>query len=895
MVTARASVLIGLAVGLLLASLFQWAFEKRPDAQTHLRSATDVSVEAAQLRGRRRSQRLQYRRRHRRDDDDRQGAASPRHSWATTEAAEEEHQQAAPAIASPHTRVMWQPRACPFNCSGYGVCNQDSGVCLCEMGRDGVGCERDDPFPCNLPHGEQLVARCSGACDLHTSKCSCGGGKFPARSMHKCVFADVGRYTSWDGPGWDYESVAKGPEAFWSRADDAPGYLKRHPVWTALSSGTYSGPYPQSKPPPRTPRLVPWCDAEPDLINRGEQRVAVSCRCEEGSSGRLCEAVQLHSCLNQCNGRGACRYGYCACDAGWYGADCSLNEGRIALVQPLAAADQSSVAPLISQPATPASLLGGACDRAPGTPYPAVYVYELPLEFNLRLWTAKSKDEDCALRSYSSRNITDWKQHAFGMEVAVYEQLLHSPHRVSDPARADFFYVPVWGGCWLSRFSRPTPRQHDLPSMARQDPLVRVPRAVRASELYRRAYEYIRTSYPFWNHSGGADHIWTFPHDEGACLAPKELSPSILVSHWGRLLRKPHNHTSTSTGQGWHVGSQVARMYGADRCFSPGKDVLLPIFKSRNFVQCSPFVTGKHVRRNVLLNFRGNAHLNQPAYSFGLRQQLYTLLNGRSDQCKCADPGHLKNTHSSAMCAAGGDMDGCLLVGGHSRDYIADLQRSVFCAVLPGNGWGHIEEPAIHGCIPVIVMPGIHVQLEGVLNMSRFTVRVERRDLPRIVEVLRGIPPDRIAAMQAELARVWERFTYSGIFKREMQLQERPPTQGVRARVGAPPQQSDQKSHVFRKLEPRLRGLDATDALLAHLRHKLAMRPGSGCKTTPATMPDAIRVVSQDASAQGHGQLNDENGALVPADYPSVPLIDHGPHVPPLPAVPFFVWTSGVV
>ena len=35
-------------------------------------------------------------------------------------------------------------------------------------------------------------------------------------------------------------------------------------------------------------------------------------------------------------------------------------------------------------------------------------------------------------------------------------------------------------------------------------------------------------------------------------------------------------------------------------------------------------------------------------------------------------------------------MDGCLLVGGHSRDYIADLQRSVFCAVLPGNGWGHI-------------------------------------------------------------------------------------------------------------------------------------------------------------------------------------------------------------
>lgn len=83
-------------------------------------------------------------------------------------------------------------------------------------------------------------------------------------------------------------------------------------------------------------------------------------------------------------------------------------------------------------------------------------------------------------------------------------------------------------------------------------------------------------------------------------------------------------------------------------------------------------------------------------YSFGLRQQLYTLLNGRPDQCKCADPGHLKQTDHH--CPPGGDPDGCLLVGGHSRDYIGDLQRSVFCVVLPGNGWGHIEEPVIHGC-----------------------------------------------------------------------------------------------------------------------------------------------------------------------------------------------------
>ena len=80
-------------------------------------------------------------------------------------------------------------------------------------------------------------------------------------------------------------------------------------------------------------------------------------------------------------------------------------------------------------------------------------------------------------------------------------------------------------------------------------------------------------------------------------------------------------------------------------------------------------------------------------YSFGLRQQLYTLLNGHPDQCKCADPGHLKKVQAANTCPPEGDKDGCLLVGGHSRNYIEDLQKSVFCVVLPGNGWGHIEEP----------------------------------------------------------------------------------------------------------------------------------------------------------------------------------------------------------
>ena len=54
-----------------------------------------------------------------------------------------------------------------------------------------------------------------------------------------------------------------------------------------------------------------------------------------------------------------------------------------------------------------------------------------------------------------------------------------------------------------------------------------------------------------------------------------------------------------------------------------------------------PFLTGRQPERTVLFNFRGNAHLQQPKYSMGLRQQLYTLLNGRPDQC--ARQGHTRS------------------------------------------------------------------------------------------------------------------------------------------------------------------------------------------------------------------------------------------------------------
>ena len=57
----------------------------------------------------------------------------------------------------------------------------------------------------------------------------------------------------------------------------------------------------------------------------------------------------------------------------------------------------------------------GPTKLSDGTPFPAIFIYELPIEFNVLLWNTKSKDEDCALRAYTPNNTTDWKQHAFGI------------------------------------------------------------------------------------------------------------------------------------------------------------------------------------------------------------------------------------------------------------------------------------------------------------------------------------------------------------------------------------------------------------------------------------------------------------------------------------------------
>ena len=161
------------------------------------------------------------------------------------------------------------------------------------------------------------------------------------------------------------------------------------------------------------------------------------CKCYEGqSASRLCEPISPRSvdstfCLNQCFGRGACESGYCRCDRGFHGADCSLDSaGSIRLPTAATAvaktlANTSGTAVDIHSTVMAAvakqhadvvrtrqgASEGGSLERTDGhmartdtvgdNLRPRIYVYELPGEFNTFLLARRQANDACSIREYT--------------------------------------------------------------------------------------------------------------------------------------------------------------------------------------------------------------------------------------------------------------------------------------------------------------------------------------------------------------------------------------------------------------------------------------------------------------------------------------------------------------
>ena len=108
------------------------------------------------------------------------------------------------------------------------------------------------------------------------------------------------------------------------------------------------------------------------------------------------------------------------------------------------------------------------------------------------------------------------------------------PNNIStlDPEEADFFYVPTYTSC----FMYPVNGWADFPFWYSAGG----PRIRNMAVMSVLAKRWVQDHFPYWNRRAGADHIFLYSHDEGACWAPNEVTnTSIILTHWGRTDRLP--------------------------------------------------------------------------------------------------------------------------------------------------------------------------------------------------------------------------------------------------------------------------------------------------------------------------------------------------------------------
>ncbi|KAH0972022.1 hypothetical protein GBA52_024178 [Prunus armeniaca] len=613
---------------------------------------------------------------------------------------------------------------CKNDCSGQGVCNRELGQCRCFHGYSGDGCSERLQLECNYPgspdqpYGRWVVSICSAHCDTTRAFCFCGEGtKYPNRPVAEACGFQV-----------QLPSEPGAPKLTdWAKAD-------LDNVFT--TNGSKPG----------------WCNVDPAEVYAHKVQFKEECDCKYDCFwGRFCEVPVLCTCINQCSGHGHCRGGFCQCDNGWYGIDCSI----------------PSVASSVRewpQWLRPAQVDVPDSSHLPGKVVnlnavvkkkrPLIYVYDLPPDFNSLLLEGRHFRLECVNRIYDGKNSTLWTDQLYGAQVALYESILASPYRTLNGEEADFFFVPVLDSCIITRAD-------DAPHLSMQEH-----KGLRSSltlEYYRKAYDHIVEQYPFWNRSSGRDHIWFFSWDEGACYAPKEIWNSMMLVHWGNTNSKHKHSTTAYWADNWDAIPSDKR--GNHPCFDPDKDLVLPSWKSPDVNSLSSKLWARsHDKRKTLFYFNGNlgpAYPNgrpEAFYSMGIRQKLAEEFGSSPNK-----EGKLGKQHAEDV----------IVTPLRSENYHGDLASSIFCGVFPGDGWsGRMEDSILQGCIPVVIQDGIFLPYENVLNYDSFAVRIREDEIPDLINILRAYNETEIKFRLANVQKIWQRFLYRDSIMLEAERQK---------------------------------------------------------------------------------------------------------------------------
>ena len=190
-----------------------------------------------------------------------------------------------------------------------------------------------------------------------------------------------------------------------------------------------------------------------------------------------------------------------------------------------------------------------------------------------------------------------------------------------------------------------------------------------------------------------------------------------------------------------------------------------------------------------------------------------------------------------------------MLVGKRGALYSRDLSTSDFCIVPPGgDGWSsRVDDAVRHGCIPVVIMDGVLMPFEGVLDYASFSLRVPEAEVEQLDTLLRAVPAARKAAMRAAMATLWTRFTYAkSILQPDAWL---PRPELPRDYLKVPPLPALADVVVGGALPPLSRVARAPPPRARPPRRRLLEGTAMGLEDGPSLAPGSQRIAGAEAHA----------------------------------------------
>tara|TARA_B100001758_G_scaffold232335_1_gene229588 strand:- start:2384 stop:3571 length:1188 start_codon:yes stop_codon:yes gene_type:complete len=312
-----------------------------------------------------------------------------------------------------------------------------------------------------------------------------------------------------------------------------------------------------------------------------------------------------------------------------------------------------------------------------------IFVYDLKPEYNTDL----------------ARDQPRCRTDQYGTEIRFHENLMHHAVRTTNPEEAEFFFVPIYGECYLFRETQNSGTNN----------------AMKVTNLwYRDALKTIQTEHPYWNRTDGRDHVWSFPGARG---------PHIFRD-WKKLIKK--SIFLTPEGD---------RSFGEQ--FNTWKDIVIPGLEPD-----SEFIEGKlrkqsSLKKDIFAFFRGTI-LNKAgilAYSRGIRPKMEAAFKKHKD---------VIFTEEIPSC---------------DRDcYRKELTRSTFC--LCPRGWSpwtlRAYQAMMVGCIPVIIADEIELPYENSLDWTKLSVKIAEVNAEKTIDILKRIPKSEIRNKQKAIEKVWK-------------------------------------------------------------------------------------------------------------------------------------------